>query len=421
MLPDMVLSTAPMPAEFIGGRALSIYRSMDYELGPVAIQDASKGLMYQIWRARAQSDFIYLSAPNTPEYALLEVPDLTEISFSFDQNANVVFAYVQGGIAKLYWFDAAISDYTTTVFGADVITPRVTLDDKRLTQRTISDVLVFYQRESALYVRVQRERYAIEHNLATELTGGIARCGMMKNLRIGVQLMQDTMPKWTGSDDDLTISLCHFDSESGGRIADVYVASGWYIVGDAQVEQSGKFGGGLLCRNESGGARAVSPDLYLKIDEPRQYEFYVNPLHLRTGTATVVFTLYGGALGVSQMRIAAGSNGSMRALLLEEGSAGVYWDINESTRAGVLTADEPNHVAITVSTGALKTLILYVNGQEELRVTNWQADLELPADSQIFLSVGAAGGDSRIIFDEFRCRRVIDYTSNFTPPGAPFL
>lgn len=190
MIPDMVLSTASMPAVFVGGRAFPVQKHIDYELGPIAIQDASRGVDYQMWRTRMQNDYVYLSAPNVQEFVLLDLPEITEISFTFDQNANVIFAYVQDGIAKLYWFDASVGDYVTTVFGADVLTPRITLDDKRLTQRSVSDVLLFYQRDSKLMMRMQRERFSIEHALASGVTDGVVKCGMMRNLRVGVQLAQ---------------------------------------------------------------------------------------------------------------------------------------------------------------------------------------------------------------------------------------
>lgn len=190
MLPDMVLSAQSAPAAFIGGRSFPVQKHIDYELGPIAIRDATRGLMHQIWRARMENQYVYLSAPNVPEFILLDLPKVTEISFSFDQNANPIFAYVQDDIAKLYWFDSAANAYTTTVFGADVLSPRVTLDDKRLTQRAVSDVLLFYQRDNKLMMRMQRERFSIEHTLASGVTDGLVKCGMMRNLRLGIQLVQ---------------------------------------------------------------------------------------------------------------------------------------------------------------------------------------------------------------------------------------
>lgn len=190
MLPDMVLSSSPVAVQFIGGRAFPVQKHIDYEYGPIAIQDPSKGSMHQIWRARMENNYVYLSAPNVQEFVLLDLPNVTEISFTFDQNANPTFAYVQGGEAKLYWFDSSANAYTTTNFGSEVLTPRITLDDKRLGQRTVSDVLLFYQRDSKLMMRMQRDRYGVEYALASNVTDGVVKCGMMRNLRVGVQLAQ---------------------------------------------------------------------------------------------------------------------------------------------------------------------------------------------------------------------------------------
>lgn len=200
MLPDMVLSSSPVAVQFIGGRAFPVQKHIDYEYGPIAIQDPSKGSMHQIWRARMENNYVYLSAPNVQEFVLLDLPNVTEISFTFDQNANPTFAYVQGGEAKLYWFDSSANAYTTTNFGSEVLTPRITLDDKREMQRGISDVVLFYVKpvrneqneiiDGTLYMRMQRDRYLIEYPMATSLTGGIVKCGMMNNWRLGVQLEQ---------------------------------------------------------------------------------------------------------------------------------------------------------------------------------------------------------------------------------------
>ena len=199
-LPDLVFATQSIPAVFIGGRAFPVQKHIDYEWGPIAISDPSRGSMYQIWRARMENNFVYLSAPNVPEFVLLDLPNVTEISFTFDQNGRHIFVYVQAGVVKMHWYDTALGDYTTTTYAGDLVTPRITLDDKREMQRGISDVVLFYVKpvrneqneiiEGALYMRMQRDRYLIEYPMATSLTGGIVKCGMMNNWRLGVQLEQ---------------------------------------------------------------------------------------------------------------------------------------------------------------------------------------------------------------------------------------
>lgn len=189
-MPELVFSTKPIPSQFIGGRAFPVQPHIDYESGPIAIQDPSKGNEYQVWRSRMENNFVYLSAPNTPEFIVLDLPKVTEISFTFDQNANLCYVYVQDDLAYMYWYDTSIGDYRTDYLGDGVITPRVSLDDKRSTQTSISDVLLFYQKGSNLYMKQQRDRYLIEHLVATGCTDGVVKCGMMRNWRFGVQLAQ---------------------------------------------------------------------------------------------------------------------------------------------------------------------------------------------------------------------------------------
>lgn len=207
-MPDGVFSSQAIPTTFVGGRVGRVQKDLDFEYGPIAIQDPSKGSQYQIWRASLQNGLIYLSAPNTLEYVYLDLPNITEFSFTFDQNANIIFTYVQDGVVKLRWWDTSIGAYTITEFQGDNITPRITLDDKREMQRGISDVVLFYVKairnaagnitDGALCKRVQRERYLIENVVATEVTDGIIKCGMLNNWRLGVQLKQLQPPKWVG-------------------------------------------------------------------------------------------------------------------------------------------------------------------------------------------------------------------------------
>lgn len=207
-MPDGVFSSQAIPTTFVGGRVGRVQKDSDFEYGGVALQDPSRGLQYQVWRSVLRNGFIYLSAPNTPEYVYLDLPNVTEFSFTFDQNANIIFTYVQNDVVKLRWWDTSLGAYTVSEFQGDKITPRITLDDKRELQRGISDVILFYVKpirngagdiiDGSLCKRVQRERYLIEHVVATEVTDGIIKCGMLNNWRLGVQLKQLQPPKWVG-------------------------------------------------------------------------------------------------------------------------------------------------------------------------------------------------------------------------------
>ncbi len=184
MLPDNVLSSAPVNAAFSGARALPVTRLVDYEDGGVAIQDPSQGSQYQRWRGRLLGNEIILDAPEVEPFAVYSGADITEFSFTFDQNMRPAIAFVQNGVAKLRWFDSQAGQQVITDIGAGVITPRVTLDDKRFTQSANSDIILSYVRDGGLYYRQQRDRFTIERLLDAGPHKGLIKIGMGSNLRL---------------------------------------------------------------------------------------------------------------------------------------------------------------------------------------------------------------------------------------------
>lgn len=178
MLPDDgQFSSSPVPSVFTGGRALPVRDVVDYELGGVALNDASQGLMLQMWRAQIVDDNkIVLDAQNVPEATIINGINITEVSFSFDRNMNPAVAYVEDGVAKLYWYDSTLPGMTTTVY-PDIVTPRLSHDDKRDLQSAISDVIFAYLRneggENRVFYRQQRDRYTIEYDPTAALEPSI--------------------------------------------------------------------------------------------------------------------------------------------------------------------------------------------------------------------------------------------------------
>lgn len=202
-LPDNQLSTTPAISSFIGGKSFPVTGQLDYEYGPIALQEASRGINYQLWTSRLENGIVYIKAPTVPEYAFLTLPDVTEMSFSFDHNANITFVYVQAGSVFMYWFDSSVGGYVTTPYGSDIVSPRLTHDDKRTLQSSVSDVIFAYVHidtrdglgeplTASLRYRQQRERYGVERIIATNVTDGLVKIGMMRNLRVGFQLKQQS-------------------------------------------------------------------------------------------------------------------------------------------------------------------------------------------------------------------------------------
>jgi len=183
MMPDNVLSTVPANAAFSGARALPVTRTVDYEDGGIAIQDPSRGSQYQRWRGRLIGNDILLDAPEVEPFAVYSGAGITEISFTFDQNMRPAIAFVQAGVAKLWWFDSVAGAQVVTEYPG-AITPRVILDDKRFTQTSNSDVILGYVRDGALYYRQQRDRFTIERLLDAGPHVGLVKIGFNVQLRL---------------------------------------------------------------------------------------------------------------------------------------------------------------------------------------------------------------------------------------------
>jgi len=187
MLPDNELSSIPLPSDIIGSRSIVTSALEDYEDGGIALNDASEGLQYQMWHGFLDGDDICVEAPNTAKTVVYTGADITEISFTFDQLMRINIAFVQEGVAKLYWYDSTIADYTVTSFERGARLPRVFLDDKRDSQTEVSDILLVYIADYSLFYRLQRDRYEIEYELAIISEANLItslRVGMGKNLRI---------------------------------------------------------------------------------------------------------------------------------------------------------------------------------------------------------------------------------------------
>lgn len=189
-LPNDQLSASPVKAAFSGARALPITAIVDYEDGGIAINDASLGLLYQRWRAilfrPGEADsYVQLDAREVAPFVLLELPGITEISIAFDQLMRPTLAFVREGIAYLRWFDSVPGEYVITEIGAGIITPRVSMDDKRFQATNgyqLNDVILAYVRAGNLYYRQQRDRFAIERLLA-EGVKPLIKIGFSRGLR----------------------------------------------------------------------------------------------------------------------------------------------------------------------------------------------------------------------------------------------
>jgi len=183
---------------FSGARDLNVTRTRDYEDGGIAIQNPAEGLNYQVWRARLlhageAGSAVELSAETVAPFIAWQQPYLQEFSFSFDQNMQPVFAYVQNGQAKLRFFDSVPQAFSIIDLEQGAITPRVALDDKRdFLAYAQSDCILAYVLNGNLVKRLGSERYQTTH-LVREDVGhaGLIKIGMNRGWRFQYRLKVD--------------------------------------------------------------------------------------------------------------------------------------------------------------------------------------------------------------------------------------
>lgn len=202
MIPQERLSTEPVPGTYPPPENRVFYALTNYERGPVAIGDTSEGLLYQNWTVSYDPVTGILTAlPETTQVPVQvnTIQDLVSFTFTFDQNGRISFAYTTAVSSYLYWFDTGVGQTVTTDLGADAITPSLTLDDKRATQSSVNDMLLWYTKSDGngafnLYQLLQRERFTIEHLEATDLPYQyLHNTGMNKGLRVQF-ILKDKVP-----------------------------------------------------------------------------------------------------------------------------------------------------------------------------------------------------------------------------------
>ncbi|WP_186473971.1 hypothetical protein [Psychrobacter sp. KCTC 72983] len=169
MLPENTLTELDS-ASFLPPRNKSQTATKCWELGGIALSDTSEPMRYY-WYGYIQGNTIYLQRMDAEPISVLAFTgSVTEMSFTFDQNMRPTIAYVEDGIAKLYWYDSSQSQNVITEY-VDITNPRLSLDDKRKFNIGNSDIIFAYVTDhNRLCYRLQRERYSAEHVLLTDTT-----------------------------------------------------------------------------------------------------------------------------------------------------------------------------------------------------------------------------------------------------------
>ncbi len=193
--PEDRLSTTPEPDEYLSPDGLGRSLNQDFELGPTAIGDTSRGIAFQLWSGGynpGTGDITLTPADIGEAVVVLNVANLTELSFCFDNNGNIAIVYAAAAVVSLYWYDTVAGSYATMSPIADALSAMVTLDDKRLSQTQLNDILLIYTKAVdetfGLFQRKQRDRYDAddEIDLQAECFRYMWKCGMHRGNRVQI-------------------------------------------------------------------------------------------------------------------------------------------------------------------------------------------------------------------------------------------
>ncbi|GAB1407655.1 hypothetical protein MASR1M8_15740 [Thermomonas brevis] len=217
-----------------------------------------------------------------------------------------------------------------------------------------------------------------------------------------------TDPYWAN-----VVSLLHFDGADGGTTFVDDTGRVWTPMGNAQVDTAqSKFGGASGLFDGSGDAIATPNVAALNFGTG---DFTIE-LWMRTTTTSGV------ALVAGKHEASTGSwillrNGA--SLQLYVSSTGSSWNMVNGIAIGTIAANTWAHIAVVRDGTTFRTFLNGVAG-----VTSTSSASVFAGAQRVVVggNIGGAGGDwfSGHI-DELRITKgVARYTSNFTPPSAPF-
>ena len=160
-------------------------------IGPAALNDASEKLNDKFWATYFEpgtKDIILDDLIGGTTAIVNEPLGIKRIGLAFDQNANDAYAWITDtNILKIRFFDGSIPDDVILTLGTaqDVV---ITMDMKYQPPNPVSDILVFYIRDKAIFYRLQRDKYSIEYT--TPVTDGanqLIDSGIRTDYRFQVQ------------------------------------------------------------------------------------------------------------------------------------------------------------------------------------------------------------------------------------------
>ena len=190
-LPQNVVTTVPLVAPFLSPDASDFRNDQSLEQGGIAVNDPSRGLQYQDWIAEIVSGGTAVQirpvGGGSTTTLVTGATNVTLVSLAFDINMQPSLAYTDGGVIKFRWYDTILSSFVTDSYPT-ATSCRLSTDDKRDAQQSVTDVILSYTRAGVLYWRQQRDRYTVEYTAGPAVGYALRRVGMTTNNRLCFEL-----------------------------------------------------------------------------------------------------------------------------------------------------------------------------------------------------------------------------------------
>lgn len=165
-------SSTPVRAEWSEKVARRVRPLEAYALGGAGLGISEVGDFKVQWSFEYKNGGVYCWSDTVPETLLFERPGITQISACFDQSLNPIVGFTDA-TGTYFWLLSLITGQREFKEIPGAATPFCQLDDKRAVTRADSDVILSFFRGTQLIALVQRERYEVEHVMATGVSGQI--------------------------------------------------------------------------------------------------------------------------------------------------------------------------------------------------------------------------------------------------------
>lgn len=164
MIPEA--SLLPVPDAYVERVNSRNKLLVDFESGGAELGVGSDSVAFE-WKAEVVANDVLVSRSGVPPIVVLNEPNITEVSLAFDQSMNPHIAYVSDGVAKFRWWDTLTDSYQTMAL-PDARSPRCCSDEKTPELSGDRDLLLTYLHGTQLFVRAQRERFGVEHEVVPD-------------------------------------------------------------------------------------------------------------------------------------------------------------------------------------------------------------------------------------------------------------